>query len=217
MNRRRVTSFVDAVVSDRRPGSFKGDPLDADVVRVAIAMRAARPGADIPEEQFVARLGDELGREVAAADATTARRVVTRRARLIVGGAAAVLSMLGGTVAATTTVDHALASAKVSPVTRLLRMGTFTSADGHAVGQIVAYRGDPSWVFMSFRDPEMNGAVRCQIEMDNGKTAATGTFEVHNGVGEWARPVSVDIDRVRGATLVTPAGSALATASFRTV
>jgi len=216
MNHRRVASFVDDVLSDRRPRRFKASPVDADVLRVAIAMRAARPGEGVPEERFVAHLRQELALQVQGAPTAPARPAVTRRARLMVG-AAAVVTMMGGTVAATTTVDHALAAASVRHGVhgQLLRVGTFQSTDGRTVGQIVAYRGDPSWVFMSIRDPGTSGTISCQIQMNNGRTAAAGTFVIHNGVGQWARTVPVDVGRFRGATLVTAAGSSLATASFR--
>jgi regulation of enolase protein 1 (concanavalin A-like superfamily) len=79
---------------------------------------------------------------------------------------------------------------------------------------IVAYRGDPSWVFVSIRAQGVRGSIRCQIEMENGQTEAAGALVVQNGVGDWARPTPVDVDRIRGATLVTSQGSALATASF---
>jgi hypothetical protein len=217
VNSRRVASFVEAVLSDRRPDHFKADPADADVLRVAIALRAARPGADELDERFVAHLRQELALDAHPPATTPARPVVTRRARLMLG-AAAVVSLLGGTVAATTTVDHALASGVPHANSgQLLRMGTFRSPDGRAVGQLVAYRGNPSWVFMSIRDPGMTGTVLCQLEADNGQTAATGEMVVHNGKGEWARPLSVDIGRVRGATLSTPSGSTLAVARFTTV
>jgi hypothetical protein len=215
VNSRRVASFVEAVLSDRRPDSFKADPADADVLRVAIAMRVAGPGAEGPDERFVAHLRQELALEGNRPATAPAHPAVTRRARLMLG-AAAVVSMLGGTVAATTTVDHALA-ASGSPHASYgqLRTGTFESPDGRAVGQLVAYRGNPSWVFMSIRDPGMTGTVRCQLKTDNGRTAATGEMVVHNGKGEWARPLSVDIGRVRGVTLTSPSGSTLAVAHFR--
>ena len=157
MNPRRVASYLDDMLSDRRPGRFKAGPVDADVVRAAIAMRAARPGEGIPEERFIAHLRQELAVEARGAQ-SPARPVATRRARLMVG-AAAVVTMLGGAVAATTTVDHALAAAGARHAThgQLLRVGTFKSSDGRTVGQIVAYRGEPSWVFMSIRDP--GGAI----------------------------------------------------------
>jgi len=123
---------------------------------------------------------------------------------------------LGGTVVATTSVQHASATAPISKHTYipLLRMGTFESKDGHAIGEIVAYRGDPSWVLMSIRAPDVSGIIRCQIEMDNSQMEVAGSFVVENGVGDWARPIPVDIDRIRGAILVTSQGSALATASL---
>ena len=123
---------------------------------------------------------------------------------------------MGGTVAATTTVEHALAAANAPPMApgQLLRVGNLESPGGHAVGQIVAYRGATSWVLMSIRDPGVNGAVDCRIQMANGRTAATGAFVVHNGVGELARPISVNVGTFRNATLMTGGGSVLATASF---
>jgi hypothetical protein len=216
MNRRRVAVFLDDMLSDRRPRRFKAGTVDADVLRMAIAMRAARPGEGVPEERFVARLRQELAVQAGEAAPAPARPVATRRARLMVGAAAAV-TMMGGTVAATTTVNHALAASSGHHSTpgQLLRVGTFESPDGHAVGKIVAYRGDPSWVFMSIHAPGVNGSIGCQIQMDNGRTAAAGSFDVHDGVGQWARTVPADVSRFRGATLVTGAGTAVATATFR--
>jgi hypothetical protein len=215
MNPRRVASLVDDMLSDRRPRRFKASRVDPDVLRTAIAMCAARPGEGIPEAGFVAHLRQELAVEANEAQ-LAARPVVTRRARLMIG-AAALVTMMGGAVAATTTVDHALAAASGRHEThgQLLRVGTFKSSDGRTVGQIVAYRGEPSWVFMSIRDPGVNGTIRCQIQMDNGNTAAAGSFTVQNGVGQWARTVPADVGRFHGATLVTSTGSAVATASFR--
>jgi hypothetical protein len=215
MNSRRVASFIDDVLADRRPRRFKAGRVDANVVRAAIAMRAARPGEEVPEERFVADLRQQLASEVRGSAQSPGRPMVTRRARFMMG-AAAVVTMMGGAVAATTTVDHALAASSVSHgmTGQLLRMGTFKSADGRTVGQIVAYRGNPSWVFMSIRDPELNGPIGCQIQMDNGHTAAAGAFVVHNGVGQWARTVPADVGRFREATLVTTTGSPVATASF---
>jgi hypothetical protein len=216
MKPRRVASFIDDVLSDRRPGPFKAAPADVDVLQVAIALRAARPGDGAPEERFVTHLGQELARELQGTTESRARPAVPRRTRIMWGAAAAV-SLLGGTAAATTSVDHALAAGDVRPAhAELLRVGTFTSADGHAIGEIVAYRGSPSWVFMSIRDPATTGTYDCQIQLNDGRTAATGRFVVHKGAGDWARPVTADIAQFRGASLISAAGSTLATARFQT-
>jgi hypothetical protein len=215
VNPRRVASFVDDLVSGRRPAPFKVDPADADLLGVAIALGAGRPEKAVPEEQFVARLREELDLQARGPALPPARLRFTRRARLVVAAAAAV-TMMGGTVAATTVVEHSLVAASAPRLAhgQVLRMAQFASASGRSVGEIVAYRGDPSWVFMSIRDPGTNGRVDCRIQMSDGRTAATGTFVVHNGVAEFARTLSVDVGQFRQATLVTTGGSVLATANF---
>jgi hypothetical protein len=215
MNSRRIGSLVEALVSDRRPHYFKVKPTDANLMRVAIAMSACRPKDRGPTDTFTEHLLQELAVQVNGTDPSPAGPAVRRRVRFIVGAAAA-FSTLGGTVVATTSVEHALAVAPVPEhvYSQLLRIGAFESEDGHVIGEIAAYRGDPSWVFMSIRAPGVSGTIHCQIEMQNGQTEAAGVFVVQNGVGDWARPIAVDVDRIRGATLVTSEGSVLATASF---
>ena len=217
MKQHRVSSFIDDLLSNRRPRRFKANAAHAEILRTAITMQAARPQKGAPEPQFVDNLRNELALQFAEASALRARPVVSRRSRLLVGAAAA-LTVIGGTAAATTGLEHALAAAPVPKDTysQLLRMGTFESKDGNTIGEIVAYRGNPSWVFMSIRAPGLKGTVRCQIQMDNGHSGPTGTFVLQSGVGDWARPIPVDINQIRGATLVTSTGSALATARFST-
>ena len=48
MNSRRVASYIDDVLADRRPKRFKGAGADAGVLRAAIAMRAAAQGRRFP-------------------------------------------------------------------------------------------------------------------------------------------------------------------------
>jgi hypothetical protein len=215
MKHRRVSSFIDDVLANRRPRRFRASVTDAEILRTAITMQAARPGDGAPEPQFVDNLRKELAFQVATASAPPVRAVVSRRSRVLVGVAAAV-TVIGGTAAATTGLEHGLAAAPAPKYaySQFLRMGTFESKDGHTIGEIVAYRGNPSWVLMSIRDPGLTGTVRCQLQMDNGYSGPTGTFVLQRGVGDWARPIPVDIGRIRGATLVSSTGSALATASF---
>jgi hypothetical protein len=215
MKPRRVASFVDAVISGRRPAPFKADPVEADLLGVAIALRVGRPGEAVPEEQFVARLREELAVQASGARRPPARAQFATRVRIAVAAAAAV-TMMGGTVAATTAVEHAVAAGGASRFdqSHLLRVAHFESGGGNSLGELVAYGGSPSWVFMSIRDAGMNGRIVCRIKMSDGRTAANGTFVVHEGVGEFARPISVDISQLRQATLVTASGSVLATASF---
>ena len=48
MTTRRLSAFLDALAAGRRPRSFQADPEDVEMLRVAIALRAARPGDAIP-------------------------------------------------------------------------------------------------------------------------------------------------------------------------
>jgi nitrite reductase/ring-hydroxylating ferredoxin subunit len=63
MKRRKANAdrLVEAVLDgEPLPTAQLEDPADVDKLRAAIALRAARPGADLPSEEFVARLRQEL-------------------------------------------------------------------------------------------------------------------------------------------------------------
>jgi cytochrome b6-f complex iron-sulfur subunit len=65
MTERGLRRHLDDLLAGRRPRPFRPTRAEADELRVAIALRAARPGADEPREGFVdelhARLAAELG------------------------------------------------------------------------------------------------------------------------------------------------------------
>jgi hypothetical protein len=52
------------------------------------------------------------------------------------------------------------------------------------------------------------------VDIANGTTVPVGTFDVHDGVGEWAHTFGIDVGQLHGAKLVTAAGSTLATATI---
>ncbi len=221
----RLTSVIEAVLGDRRPKGFRASPEDAEVLRVAIELRAACPGAKGPDEQFIAALhgqlagqADELsvvelsspGRHVAQA---TALRAPKRHLpiRGLVGIAAAAVALVGGTVMVTNTVDHP--SRTTTPQVALgssLRFGSLHAANGRLVGQVYVHAGDPSWIFMSMSDGKTTGTVMCQLQLANGSTVPVGAVQVHDGRGQLARTVAVDPSQLRGAKLVTPGGSTVA-------
>jgi hypothetical protein len=218
VNRRRVAAFIDAVVADRRPRRFRAASADTKTLRAAIALRTARPGEGAPEESFVAALHRELAQQIAGPQERRPRAAFPARARLYLG-AAAVATLVGGTAAAMTAVDHLLVAAKTRPpsASAFLRMGTFETGAGRKVGQIVAYRGSPSWVFMSIHDPSVSGTLACEVKASDGRTVATGSFVTHDGSGEWARTLLIDVGRVRNAILVTPGGATVANARLGAV
>ena len=60
------------------------------------------------------------------------------------------------------------------------------------------YRGEPSWVFMNLEGSAYDGRAVCRLRGPNGTTLVSGTFDVDNGSGQFARALQLDIDEVGG-------------------
>jgi hypothetical protein len=213
---RRLASFIDALAAGRRPGHFKAGSEDVDVLRTAIALRAGRPGDDIPDEAFVSDLFAELAGQARPAVPSNVRPLKRRPVRTTLGAVAASLALIGGTVAATEAANHAgvIAASNQVPSRTALHTGTFLAVDGRVLGQIVVYRGHPSWVFMNVDALDAGASVMCRLQLDDGSIVAAGTVALHNGRGQYSKSIPVDVSRVRGAKLYTPSGVVLGTATF---
>jgi hypothetical protein len=216
VNSRRLSAFIDALAGGRRPEDFRADPEDAAMIRTAIALRAARPGDANPDEQFMSRLYEELADQANSQVVPIARRAQMHQWRNALAAAAAAIVLVGGTAVATeafnqTTVVRAAVQA---PHGQDLRTGTFLTADNQVIGQIVAYRGHPSWVYMNIGGSNYSGPITCMLHVQDGSTVAVGDFDLHRGTGEFSRTIRVDIAQLRGAKLVTPTGSVVASATF---
>jgi hypothetical protein len=222
MTARRLTAFIDAIATGRRPKRLRADPDDMNVLRTAIDLRAARPGDSAPTAAFTDALFQRLSDQLREADAEQTKPAAPvplhrRRTALLAVAAAAVL--ITGTAVVTESLSQPATThgAAQVPQGSALRTGTFQTADGQVLGQIVAYRGDPSWVFMNVNAPNYNGTITCMLQVQDGSTVAFGTFTVHNGTGQFSKTIgSVDVSHLRGATLVTPTGSPVAAATFVT-
>ena len=132
---RRIGSFVDAVVTDRRPRHFKSGPTDASLLRVAIAISACSPKDRTPDDTFIEYLRNELNVQVHGTDRPRARLAVRGRTRLVLGAVTALSTLGGATVVATTSLEHALAAvpAAQSSYSGVLRTATFKSEHGKTV------------------------------------------------------------------------------------
>jgi hypothetical protein len=215
VNRRRLSAFIDAIVDGRRPPGFRADPDDVDVLRAAIGLRAARPGDSQPDEQFVSALYERLANEQPAEVISIDRPVRLRRGRAALAAVAASVVLVGGTAVATEAFNQAGAPAAIqAPQGRVLRTGTFETTDNRVMGQIVAYRGNPSWVFMNVGGSNYSGPITCKLQVENGSTVAVGVFHLHSGMGQFSRTIQVDIGSLRGAKLVSSSGSVVASATF---
>ncbi len=218
MTRRRLSAFIDAIAGGRRPKRLRAESDDVEMVRTAIALRAARPGEAAPTEAFVEDLFQRLSEQANPPTASEPRPVPARRARLALVAVAAAAALVTGTVVATenlNTSGTAPSATAPAPSGSMLRTGTFQTTDGQVMGQIVAYRGHPSWVFMHVDVPNYDGRIECMLQVDDGTTVAFGTFTIHHGVGQFSRTIGrVDVSRLRGAKLVDSTGSAVAAATF---
>jgi hypothetical protein len=186
------------------------------MLRVAIALRAARPGDAVPDETFVAELHKQLAEDLSPSEQTNIRPLKLHRGRVALVSVAAGLALIGGTlaVAETTTKPTVQQSATAVPQGQALRTASFQSPTGQVVGQIVLYHGHPSWVYMNVDLPHSNGPVKCELHLANGEVVAAGTVQLHDGSGEFSQSIHMDAGKARGATLYDPSGAVVASAIF---
>ena len=90
---RRVARWVDDVLHNRRPRSFRGAEDEKDVLAAAIDLRSGAAGAGLPDPQFVDALRHRLARETQGEVAPT--RHLSRRTVLVSGGLAAATAAAG--------------------------------------------------------------------------------------------------------------------------
>jgi hypothetical protein len=187
------------------------------VLRTAIALRAARPGEAAPTDQFVEGLFQRLSEQAAPQPPPEPRPVPTRRVRAVLVAAAAAAVLVAGTAVVTERVHHSATTSAAAhvPQSSQLRTGTFQTTHGQIFGQIVAYRGHPSWVFMNVTVPRYDGPIECTLQVEDGRTVAFGTFTVHGGAGQFSKALGeINVSQLRGAKLVSSTGSAVAAATF---
>ncbi|GAA4239946.1 Rieske (2Fe-2S) protein [Actinomadura meridiana] len=101
---RGLPRFVEKLLRGGRPRPFPADDADADALRVAIELRAARPGSGVPREEFIADLHRRLARD----QADTAPAPVRRR--FLLGGAVGAAGAAAGVFA-----DRALGGDPAAP------------------------------------------------------------------------------------------------------
>jgi hypothetical protein len=242
MTTRQLRGYLDALATGKRPRGYPASAEDGAVVRAAIALRSARPGEDAPHKEFVTGLFQRLSAE-RAADGPAAvdhpksaqRRIPatpiplsvnrsgaaagsmslrSRQGALVAAAAAVVL--VSGSVAATHQWENRGPSTPVPALsTAAVRTGSFQTTDGQVLGQVVAYRGRPSWIFMNVSVPRYEGRILCKLQVADGSVVAFGAFTMHHGVGQFSRSLDgVDVSELRGASLSGDSGATMAAATF---
>ena len=186
------------------------------MVRVAIALRVARPGDAIPDLAFVAELHQRLADDLFPAEQTNVRPLNIHRGRSVLAGVAAGLALVGGTVALTETSNRAKVQWSTTglPDGQSLRTASFQDATGQVAGEIAIYLGQPSWVFITVDVQQSSGPVKCELHLTNGKVVAAGAVHLRNGSGVLFRSIQMNTGGVRGATLYDSSGAEVASAIF---
>ncbi|MFG1934610.1 Rieske (2Fe-2S) protein [Mycobacterium sp. NPDC048908] len=99
MSNRTVRRFVEGLLRGQRTQHARPDDFEAEQMRTAIELRAARLGSDAPREEFVTdlhrRLAAEMAEEQTAVDHP---RWAPRRREVVIGGSVAAASAAAGLV-----------------------------------------------------------------------------------------------------------------------
>jgi cytochrome b6-f complex iron-sulfur subunit len=104
---RGVRRYLDDLVRGDRPRPFRATQADADELRAAIELRAARPGDDDPRERFLDELHEQLAAELAGPRSPRPGTPVRRR-RLVAQGAVVAAAAAAVGAAAGAALDRVL-------------------------------------------------------------------------------------------------------------
>jgi hypothetical protein len=234
---KEVTAYVEGMLTERPAKPFQASVEEAEILRAVIALRAGHASGVSADPWFVenlhrelAAIGTDHSRPIGRSDhppvkleyfgrpdATRSGRPRTGRPWWAPIGKAAAAAVV---VAASVTAAFTLGQRSPAPVAQpppnaaSVWSAALLASDGRPLGRAYAYNGNPAWVFMDVRDSGLTGSYVCELHLTNGTTAPAGLVTVYNGTGDWAHTVRVEAGQVRQATLVTPSGVAVASATF---
>ena len=99
MSNRTVRRFVEGLLRGQRTKRARPDDFEAEQMKTAIELRAARLGSDAPREEFVTDLHRRLTAGTSEGDPGVAHsRWVPRRREVVIGGSVAAASAAAGLV-----------------------------------------------------------------------------------------------------------------------
>ncbi len=98
MSGREVRRFVDELLAGKQSTGFRPDEAEAEQMRTAIELRAARLGSDAPSEEFLSSLQRRLAAEVDDEPAPVRSVNGYRRRNLLIGTSAAAAATVGAVV-----------------------------------------------------------------------------------------------------------------------
>jgi cytochrome b6-f complex iron-sulfur subunit len=200
MNARGLRRYVDDLLRGRRPKPFRPNDFEAEQIRTAIDLQAARLGSDAPREEFLSDLRHRLAAQMdGTAHQPVARSGATRR-NVIVGTSAAAAAAV-----AAVSIDRAVIdSGQVAVGDNKYNSGELTPNTGR--WQRVAASADvPDGVMHPFDLGSVIGFVR----RVDGKPQAVSGVCTHQGCRLW---FDAPDDRLRcpcHSTSFSPAGQVL--------
>jgi cytochrome b6-f complex iron-sulfur subunit len=180
MTRRELQRYIDDLLAGRRPTPFRADEFEAEQIRTAIDLAAARPGADEPSPEFLQSLHDRLAAQ--SDDPTDTVRQLPRRAgstrrQVIVGTSAAAAAAV-----AAVAVDRAVVGRRPSPEEPTAAPADNTLQPNNGAWEPVAASSDVTDKTMTrFEHDSLIGFVR---RVDGQLEAVSGVC-THQGCQLW--------------------------------
>ncbi|RDI68030.1 QcrA and Rieske domain-containing protein [Nocardia pseudobrasiliensis] len=178
MSERESARFAEELLAGRRPRPFRPDEADAEQMRAAIELRAARLGSEAPSEQFLAELRGRLAAEIEEGPAHPGGGSTRRRQVLVGTSAAAAAAAVGGVV------GHTITGAKEPAAQQDL-----TPNEG-AWRPVAASADVPEGAVVHFDLGVVSGFVR----RDKGVAVAVSGVCTHQGCKLW---LDAPADRLR--------------------
>jgi cytochrome b6-f complex iron-sulfur subunit len=180
MTRRELQRYIDDLLAGRRPTPFRADEFEAEQIRAAIDLAAARPGADEPSPEFLQSLHDRLAAQSDDPTATVRQlpqRAGSTRRQVIVGTSAAAAAAV-----AAVAVDRAVIGPRPSPEVPAAAPTDNTLQPNDGAWQPVAASSDVTDTTMTrFEHDSLIGFVR---RVDGQLEAVSGVC-THQGCQLW--------------------------------
>ncbi|MFE5707805.1 Rieske (2Fe-2S) protein [Rhodococcus koreensis] len=179
MSGRAVRRYVEDLLAGRRPRSLHPDESEAEQIRAAITLRAARPGADTPSESFLTDLQQRIAADIegpAPEDSGIGGGSTTRRQVLIGGSVAAAAAAVGAVV------DHTIVGGVAAEKEQGPSAAEVTLVPTNGAWRAVAASADvPDGATVAFDVGTITGFVR----RVNGQPAAVSGICTHQGCRLW--------------------------------
>jgi hypothetical protein len=134
-----------------------------------------------------------------------------RPLRRLLAAAAAVGVAFGAGVA----VDRATGGAALSSYSAAGALETASlMSQGRQVGQVLVFAGNPTWIWVDVEGVRWQGALRCEVTLDEGRPVVLGSFWLSGERGAWSRSFSLPAGRLREARVLDEEGRVLAVAKL---